>query len=152
MQKLSEMERAPSVLDTLGKARPVFKTMLEFGSAVAEVSACTRHYSAEADSRDPPKLHPTAKIVFAVCEKAWTVCSLGLYSSRVLMILTFPCSIETGGTREAGRGCKEAGGGTGWDHGLCRRSEEECETGTTEEDNRGHFDDGGRRVDVRDRA
>ncbi|KAF8598415.1 hypothetical protein BDV93DRAFT_547424 [Ceratobasidium sp. AG-I] len=52
LQKLSEMEQAPSVLDKLGKARPVFKTMLEFGSVVAE-------------------LHPTAKIVFAVCEKAW---------------------------------------------------------------------------------
>lgn len=52
LQKLEKMEQAPSVLDKLGKARSVFKTMLEFGVAVAE-------------------LHPTAKMVFAVCERAW---------------------------------------------------------------------------------
>ncbi|KAJ1311863.1 hypothetical protein OPQ81_010323 [Rhizoctonia solani] len=50
--KAIERSPGPNLLDRLGKARPVFKAILEFGQAVSE-------------------LHPTAKTVFAVCVKAW---------------------------------------------------------------------------------
>ncbi|CAE6415824.1 unnamed protein product [Rhizoctonia solani] len=54
LQKLKTIRppQTPNVLDRLGKARPVFKSLLEFGQAVSE-------------------LHPSAKLVFAVCVRAW---------------------------------------------------------------------------------
>ncbi|CAE6405829.1 unnamed protein product [Rhizoctonia solani] len=54
LEKLGNIKppQSRNVLDRLGKARPVFKSMLQFGEIVSE-------------------LHPSAKIVFAVCMSAW---------------------------------------------------------------------------------
>lgn len=37
IDKLREIQSAPSTLERLGRARPLFKAMLQFGSEVSEV-------------------------------------------------------------------------------------------------------------------
>ena len=59
---------------------------------------------------------------------------------------------DTGGTKEAGRGCAQTSRGLGSNPGLCGRREEACRTGTAEEDDRGSSSDDGGRINICDRA
>jgi hypothetical protein len=67
---LKKITTTPSALDRLGKARSVFKAILEFGSAAAEVRPCWKE---RAIWLTDLKINSTAKMVFAICTKAWEV-------------------------------------------------------------------------------
>lgn len=72
-----ETEGGP--LEKLGNARTVLKTILDLGGVVAEASVCLFLRRAPTKQRYSAQLHPSAKLVVALCTKAWEVCIWRVY-------------------------------------------------------------------------
>lgn len=82
---------------------------------------------------------------YLLCAKEHGMYVASSHTCRTLNILTGLVrrrTTEIGVARTAERGCAKFGGGFGPNHGLCWRSEETRENGTTEEDDRRHSQSG----------